>query len=96
MATWDSLASTCASGDGVRMPGHCVEWQWCGHAAGQEPRSLADRPDLAPARSIPETHCCCDVFDGARESFSVQGKDACARSADAHCVDAGFCDRPGG
>lgn len=94
IATWDSLATTCPTGDASRMPGRCIDWQWCGHPAGQHPRTLADRPDLAPTPPLPATSCCCDIWDGTGETFHVRDTAACAATPEAACVASEFCDVP--
>jgi len=89
--TWDSLASTCSTGDGERMPGQCIAWSWCGYADGDAPRSLAQRHDLAPAPPMPDGSCCCDIWDGHGETFHVLEAGTCALQPYASCVDDGFC-----
>jgi hypothetical protein len=94
IATWDSLASVCPSGDADRMPGKCIDWKWCHYDPGQEPHTLADRPALTPKPPIAASSCCCDVFDGTGENFSVLDAATCAQTADAHCVISDFCGVP--
>jgi hypothetical protein len=92
VATWDSLAATCLTGDGAaRAPGQCIDWRWCDYAPGQEPRSLADRPDLAPEPPMPEGSCCCDWWQNEGETFAVLEAGECASRPYGTCVDAGFC-----
>lgn len=92
--TWDSLATTCPIGDADRMPGQCIDWKWCKHPPGKQPRTLADRPDLAPKPPLAASKCCCDIFDGHGENFSVLDAEACAHTPDAHCVASEFCGVP--
>jgi hypothetical protein len=89
--TWDAIASVCATGDANRMPGKCISWQWCDYAPGQEPRTLADRPDLTPPPPLAASECCCDIFQNGGETFHVLDTVACLKTRDAACVDAGFC-----
>jgi hypothetical protein len=94
VATWDSLATTCRTGDADRFPGKCIDSKWCGHKAGEEPRTLADRPELAPRAPLPASVCCCDIFDGTGETFSVLDAATCKNTPDAHCVIDDFCPAP--
>jgi hypothetical protein len=90
---WESHAPTCETGGGLRPPGQCIAWSWCGYAPGTEPRSLAQRPNLRPLPPLTSDECCCAQSATGAEEFRVMGAAACAATAMAQCIDAGFCDR---
>jgi hypothetical protein len=99
VSTWDSLASTCVTGDSDQRPGQCIDWKWCGYRPGDEPRSLAERPDLVPAQPLDPSTCCCNIFDGTGEVHVVLNANACKARPDLAtvdgCIDEGFCSPPG-
>ena len=89
--TWESLATLCPSGDGRHAPGQCIPWQYCDYAPGEEPRTLAERPALAP-RYLAAGECCCAGWSGTGETFNIAAKDTCARTQHAACIAAAFCE----